>query len=235
MRRRALAGLAAAPLAALATATLLAGCGTPRAAAPVDDTWFIFLEGGKALPPDKDALAAMQRGHLDNFRRLFALGRLQAAGPLADPGRAKRGIVVMRAADAAELARHFEPDAYVRDGYMTLNARRAIARQPLHTDGIDASRIEEARIVLIGRPTATGVAAGAAAAQRHRLLRGLVDAGTLGAWYTLDDGPVAEVLLARGTDTAALQAALQPYADSGPPVAIDVWRQWISPGVIGPR
>ena len=71
---------------------------------------------------------------------------------------------------------------------------------------------------------------------RQRLLQALVDAGTLGAWYTLADGPVAEVLLARSTDSAALEAALAPYpgrADDS--VDLAVWRQWISPGVVGPR
>ncbi len=173
----------------------------------------------------------MQAGHIDNFKRLFGQGQLLAAGPLAAPGQAKRGIVVVRADSLATLNGYFQPDVYVRDGYMTLNARRAVAHRPLHTEGIDATRIEEVRIVLIGRPAG----ADPSASRRSALLRQLVDAGTLGAWYTLADGPVAEVLLARGTDTAALQAALRPYADSGPPVAIDVWRQWISPGVIGPR
>jgi uncharacterized protein YciI len=220
----------------LAPAALLGACaGTaataPQAARPAGDLWFAFLETGRPTPPDKEAVAAMQRGHIANFQRLFAQGRLLAAGPLADPSQRKRGIVVLRGASLDELAGYFQPDDYVREGYMTLNARRAVAHAPLHTEGIDASRIEEARIVLIGRPAG----ADPAAAQRQALLRRLVDAGTLGAWYSLQDGPVAEVLLARGTDTAALQAALAPSAATGPAAPVDVWRQWISPGVIGPR
>ncbi|MES2716583.1 MAG: hypothetical protein V4795_12500 [Pseudomonadota bacterium] len=214
----------------LAPLAWLAACAaTPPA--PPSDLWFVFLETGRPTPPDKDAVAAMQRGHIENFKRLFAQGRLLSAGPLADPSQRKRGIVVVRAASLDELTGYFQPDAYVRDGYMQLQAQRALAHQPLHTEGIDASRIEEVRIVLIGRPPQPDPAA----AQRHRLLRQLVDAGTLGAWYTLADGPVAEVLLARGTDTAALQAALAPYAAAGPAVPVHVWRQWISPGVVGPR
>lgn len=215
----------------LAPPALLSACAGTPTALPLGDLWFAFLETGRPTPADKDAVAAMQRGHIDNFKRLFGEGRLLAAGPLADPSQRKRGIVVLRGASLDELATYFQPDAYVREGYMTLNARRAVAHRPLHTEGIDASRIEEARIVLIGRPTGTDPAA----AQRQALLRRLVDAGTLGAWYSLADGPVAELLLARGTDTAGLQAALAPYAAAGPAVAIDVWRQWISPGVIGPR
>ena len=69
------------------------------------------------------------------------------------------------------------------------------------------------------------------ALQAGREIRIMVDAGKVGAWYTLNDGPLAEVLLARGTDTAALEATLAPC--NGP--APQVWRQWISPGVVGPR
>jgi uncharacterized protein YciI len=214
----------------LAPLALLAACAAPLQAPP-GDLWFIFLEAGRPTPPDKAAVAAMQTGHIDNFKRLFGLGQLLAAGPLAAPGQAKRGIVVVRADSLATLNGYFEPDAYVRDGYMQVNARRAVAHAPLHTEGIDASRIEEVRIVLIGRPAGPDPAAD----RRRALLRQLVDAGRLGAWYTLADGPVAEVLLARGTDTAALQSALAPYAAAGPAVTVDVWRQWIAPGVVGPR
>ena len=213
-----------------AAAAWLAGCAAPPQA-PASDLWFIFLETGRPTPPDKAAVAAMQTGHIDNFKRLFGLGQLLAAGPLADPAKARRGIVVVRADSLATLNGYFQPDAYVRDGYLRVNARRALAHRPLHTVGIDASRIEEVRIVLIGRP----VVPDAAAAQRQAMLRQLADAGTVGAWYTLADGPVAEVLLARGTDTAALQAALAPYAAAGPAVPVDIFRQWISPGVVGPR
>lgn len=215
----------------LAAPALLGACAItparPPATPPPGDLWFAFLETGRPTPADKAAVAAMQRGHIANFQRLFAQGRLLAAGPLADPSQHKRGIVVLRGASLEELASYFQPDDYVREGYMTLNARRAVAHAPLHTEGIDATRIEEARIVLIGRPAGTDPAP----AQRQALLRRLVNAGTLGAWYTLADGPVAEVLLARGTDTAGLQAALATDAA----VPVDVWRLWISPGVIGPR
>ena len=52
---------------ALGLATL-AGCATPPGAAPRD--WFIFLETGRKTPDDRAAVVAMQRGHIDNFKRL---------------------------------------------------------------------------------------------------------------------------------------------------------------------
>ena len=61
----------------------LAACAqTPenRAMKP-DNFWFIFLETGKKTPDDKALVAQMQRGHIDNFKRLFDEQKLFAAGP----------------------------------------------------------------------------------------------------------------------------------------------------------
>lgn len=219
-------GPAAALAATLATA-LTTGLARAADAPPIDaPSWFVFLETGRPTPADPPAVQAMQRGHIDNFKRLFALGQLQAAGPMADPARLKRGIVVLRAHSLADLQAYFQPDDYVREGYMTLNAVPATARQPLHTTGIDASKIEEVRIALLPRPEPD-----TQASQRLACLQARVAAGTVGAWYTLHEGPLAEVLLARGTDTTALEAALAPCNSPAP----QVWRQWISPGVVGPR
>lgn len=213
-------------------ASLFAGCAST--AAPPTGLWFVFLETGRPTPADREAVMAMQRGHITNFKRLFGEGKLLAAGPMADPAKHKRGLVVVQAGSLDELRNYFVPDDYVREGYMALNAVPALARRPLHTIGIDDSRVEEVRIVLIARPQRPAGAAVMSA--RQALLEGLIDRGTLGAWYTLQSGPVAEVLLARTTDTATLQAALAPYtalADDG--ADVQVWRQWISPGVVGPR
>ncbi len=201
----------------------MAGCAPAPLKAP-DDRWFIFLETGRKTPDDREAVLAMQRGHIDNFKRLFAAGQLFAAGPLRDPVGGKRGIVVVRAATREELAGLFQPDAYVRDGYLTLNAVPATAHKPLHTEGIDASKVEEVRIVLVARPSSDGDAA-----ERQRRLRALVDAGTFGAWYSLREGPLAEVLFARSTDSDALHAALAGLPAAG---AVQVWSQWLAPGVV---
>ncbi len=197
---------------------LLAACaGVHAAAQGADRTWFIFLERGTPTPPDREAVMAMQRGHIENFKRLFALGRLFSAGPLADPSGFKRGIVTVRAASRDELMGYFQPDDYVRLGHMSVNAVPAQVRKGLNTEGIDASRVEEVRIVLVPR----------AAAAPADGLKALVDGGILGAWYTLEEGPVAEVLFARTTDTAAVQEVLAPVTRDA-----QVWRQWLSPGVV---
>jgi uncharacterized protein YciI len=209
-------------LSAIAVASL-AGCAAAPLTAP-DDRWFVFLESGRKTPDDREAVMAMQRGHIDNFKRLFAAGQLFAAGPLRDPVGSKRGIVVVRAATREELAALFQPDAYVREGYMTLNAVPATAHKPLHTEGIDATKVEEVRIVLVARPSEGGDDAA-----RQRRLQALVDAGTFGAWYSLREGPLAEVLFARTTDSNTLRAAVAGLPAAG---AVQIWSQWLSPGVV---
>jgi uncharacterized protein YciI len=216
----------------LCVALLLAGCATPppEPAVPARDSlWFVFLETGKPTPPDRERVMVMQRGHLENFKRLFGEKILFAAGPLRDPSTLKRGIVIVKAPTRAALAGHFEPDEYVREGYMTLNAVPCIANRALATEGIDPSAIEEVRIVLLMR--AAGLSAADAADQRARL-RELVERGRFGAWYTLDSGPIAEVLFSRERDEQALQAALAelPAVKGGVPVS--VWPQFLGKGVL---
>ncbi len=213
------------------------GIGVSTAASAADaalPTWFIFLEAGRKSPDDKAAVQAMQRGHIANFKRLFALGLLMSAGPLRDPSGFKRGIVTVRAATRADVQGYFQPDDYVREGYMNVNAVPATPHKALNTEGIDDTQIEEVRIVLIARGSeAVDAATAPRQAARHAMLQGLVDAGTVGAWYTLHSGPVAEVLFARRKDTPQLEAvfAAYPGTDQGG-VSVAVWAQWISPGVV---
>jgi uncharacterized protein YciI len=215
----------------LCVALLLAGCTTaPERAAPArDGLWFVFLETGKPTPADREHVLVMQRRHLENFKRLFGEKILFAAGPLRDPSTLKRGIVIVKAPTRAALASHFEPDEYVRNGYMTLNAVPCIANRALATEGIDPNAIEEVRIALVMR--AAGLSAAGAADQRARL-RELVERGRFGAWYTLDSGPIAEILFSREKDEQALQAVLAelPAVKGGLPVS--VWPQFLGKGVL---
>lgn len=194
-------------------------------------TWFIFLETGKPTPEDKEAVQKMQTGHIQNFKRLFGEKKLVAAGPLRDPARTKRGIVVVKAESRAELLTYFQPDDYVREGYMTVNAVGCVAHKPLNTEGIDPEGVEEERIVQITRPAKKPTR------QQQRandaFLQALVDKGTVGAWYTLEDGNVAEILFCRTTDTKALEDifAQAPTVKAAQASAL-VWPQWLSKGVV---
>ena len=214
-------------LTGLAGAALTAGPARSAWAQGVVHDWFIFLETGRALPQDKALVSQMQRGHLENFKRLFAAGQLLAAGPLRDPARVKRGIVVVRAASLAELQSYFQPDDYVREGYMTIQAQPAQVWRALHSTGIDPEGIEENRIALLSR----GAPESAAAQQGH--LQQALAAGRLGAWYSLAEGPVAQVLFSRGSDETALRQTLADYPGlAQQQLSLEVWPQWLGRGVL---
>jgi uncharacterized protein YciI len=199
-------------------------------ASPTND-WFIFLERGKPTPADKDAVALMQKGHIANFERLFAEKKLFAAGPLNDPSGLKRGIVVVNAPNLETLRTYFVPDQYVNDGYMTLNARRTVVHKSLNTIGIDPKTIEEVRIIQITRPS---VVLDADTDKNDKaFLQALVDNQMVGAWYTLQDGPVAEVLFTRIRDNKKIEDIMSqhPSAESMG-LSIFIWSQWLSKGVV---
>lgn len=228
--------------AAVLAALALVACAAPTSVAPDifasreahapsrDEMWFVFLESGKTGFTERTALEAMQRGHIANFQRLFGEKKLFAAGPLKDPTEFKRGIAIVKAPSQQTLADYFQPDQYVREGFLKLNAAPALVNKALATEGIDSSGIEEVRIVQLMRGDKV-LSSGEAAAQRAMLQR-LVEQGSFGAWYTLEAGPVAEVLFSRSKDDKALQTALAalPAVKGGAPVA--VWSQWFAKGVL---
>ena len=207
----------------------LASCAhTPMdSSVKTDNFWFIFLETGKKTPNDKELVTKMQRGHIKNFERLFAERKLFAAGPLQDPTGLKRGIVIVNAPSRDELTSYFQPDEYVRDGYMTLNATRCVVHKGLATEGIDTTGIEEVRIVQLMRPANAGDAR-----TNQAFLQSLLDKGTVSAWYTIESGPVAEILFAKTTDTKMLRETFAQYPASQPFSGVEIWGQWLSKGVV---
>lgn len=229
MQRRSVLQGAAGLAAAMALSRVHADEGSSPTPVPGRD-WFVFLERGAPTPPDKERVMAMQKGHIANFERLFAQGRLFAAGPMRDPSQLKRGIVVVRAPDLEALRRYFDEDEYVALGHMTLNAQPCVVKKALNTTGLNLKKIVENRIVMLSG--ATTLSAG----ERHQLdaaLQALLDDGTLGAWYAMEAGPIDHVLFRAGTDEAPLQAALARLpgrADERLQAA--VWGQWFAEGVV---
>ena len=203
----------------------------PAQAQTVSRDWFVFLETGRKTPDDIEAVRAMQRGHIANFEKRFAEGRLFAAGPLRDPGKHKRGIVVVRAASMEEVRELFQPDEYVREGYLSLNAHPAIVHKGLNTEGLDPKKMEEVRIIQISRPTDAQDAA--TTARSRAFLHSLLAQAKVGAWYALESGPLADVLFVNTQDTAALELLFANHPDvlSGAST-VAIWGQWFVSGVV---
>lgn len=62
----------------------------------------VFLRTGDYQPKDKHTQDSLQRGHLDNIKRLAAEGKLVVAGPLGDNDKKYEGIFVFATSSLAE-------------------------------------------------------------------------------------------------------------------------------------
>ena len=110
---------------------------------PADsDIIFMFFTSGakSAQSVSKEELTRLQKAHIDNLKRLYAAGVSPLAGPLADPEKKKRGIVLLRLKRLEDMPEQFRPDPYVRDGFMNTEPHR-----------MSISLLE------IGRPAETGI------------------------------------------------------------------------------
>ena len=204
---------------------------SPATDVHADRLWIGFLETGKKAPADKELLARMQRGHIDNFKRLHGEKKLFAAGPLQDPSTLKRGIVVIKAPSNEAIKSYFQPDDYVREGYMTLNTMPVIVHKPLESEDIDPNSIEEVRIIQILRASSAASVGDAKANQEF--LQALIDKGTVGAWYSVESGSLSEILFSRTTDTKMLETSFAQYPGAKLGEAnVVVWRQWLGKGVV---
>ncbi len=86
-------------------------------------TYWIFLTTGKGTEGrEKSEIEQMQAAHLANFGRLYEEGQLLIVGPMADPQKKLRGIVVVTAPDRKALPGLFDSDPYVQHGILTIDA-----------------------------------------------------------------------------------------------------------------
>jgi uncharacterized protein YciI len=139
----------------------LVSCGTLGAARltadearPLRDYWVFLVTGKSAAGVPRDEIQQKQKSHIENFGRLAGLKRLTIAGPMADPQKTLRGIVVVHAVDTNELAEHFVPDPYVSEGFMKVQANEIVHKQGAIALVGSESMLEELRIVVWNRDTA---------------------------------------------------------------------------------
>lgn len=120
--------------------------------APAKKRFWIFLVTGKgSAGVPKEELQAMQKSHIDNFTRLAKLNQLFAAGPMADPQKHKRGIILVEAESEEKLTELFEPDPYVKQGYMKLEASEIVKMDGNTKVDFEEKAMEELRIAVLDR------------------------------------------------------------------------------------
>lgn len=113
--------------------------------------WIILVTGKSSADVPKEELQAMQKAHIDNFVRLAKLGELFAAGPMADPQKHKRGIILVEAESEKQLPDLFGPDPYVKQGYMKLEASEIVKMDGTTKIDFEEKAMDELRIAVLDR------------------------------------------------------------------------------------
>ena len=192
---------------------------------------FIFLEldqgsGGH----DQATLEKWQAEHIGNFKKRHAEGVLKLAGPLSDPDRKVRGIVVLDIASAGDAARHFVEDPYIQHRVM----------KPEAIEG-------EMAAMALGTPEETGIEQHSIAiftaapgqekrkADPSRYLKLSAADGPAVAFRATKPGAVRQVLIFREKELDKVRAivAADPAVRRGDLKAA-VWSQWLGKGSLAP-
>ena len=120
-------------------------------------TYWIFLVTGKSTQgTEKSEISKMQAAHLANFGRLHKDGRLFAAGPVGDPEQKMRGIVVATAPNLESLPELFEPDPYIKQGFLTLDPIETEIAVGTFKKDVDPKSLAEYRLVLLQKSAPDG-------------------------------------------------------------------------------
>lgn len=195
-------------------------------------TYWIFLTTGKSVAGvPREEIAEMQQAHLANFGKLAQAGKLLTAGPMRDPEGTLRGIVVIQAKDAAELAEMFEPDPYVSNGYMNVERQLCELSIGRFTANLNEQGMDEMRIAVV-----TGDAKNKSWPTSDQLQQ-LSEADgvqlALSAQFQ-DEGARQGILIFRSNDDEKIKAALNelPVFQESEEVSYALMPQFLGKGAI---
>jgi len=112
--------------------------------------WFVFLvRADGPRPKAAGALQAMQDAHIGNLQKRYAEGKFVTAGPVSDPTKHRRGIVVVGVGSLKEVMACFDTDPYVQNRIMRVEAHRWAASPTGFTAPPDPNKMAEYRIVRV--------------------------------------------------------------------------------------
>ncbi len=206
-------------------------------------TFGFFVSGPNQEAASPDLLQNQQAEHIANFGRLAQEGRLLMAGPLADPERRLRGIIVLKGEKppqtSEEMKAVFGPDPFVQSGRLAFESvpwRTAEGRIKVE---VSTEGIEEHTLVLLekpdGAPDGDAAAMAGHMANLERMWKGglLALSGPAVGPGTLKGPRVAGILICYGKDRAALQQEL----GKDPAIRLGAFRArlmplWLAKGVL---
>lgn len=115
-----------------------------------EQLFWIFLTTGKSSAGvANETIEEMQSAHLANFKVLAEQKKLLTAGPMTDPEKRMRGIVVVRAKNRQEVRAMFKDDPYVQQGYLNVEATEMDFEYGTLNTRITPDGLEEFRLVML--------------------------------------------------------------------------------------
>ncbi len=190
----------------------------------VETTWWIFLTTGKSTQGTGRAeIEKMQSDHLANFGRLHQAGQLLTAGPIADPQKKRRGIVVVKAPDLKSLKELFEPDPFVKNGFLDIDAIKMEIAVGAYQKNVDPTALAEYRLVLLEKSTPDGNELDAEGQKKNlAYCQTIHDAEHLcfTGWLSDDKLPRRGILIFRKLD----EVTLNSLVDELPAVKSKTWK-----------
>jgi uncharacterized protein YciI len=179
--------------------------------------------GNSSQGTEPSEIEKMQAAHLANFGRLHKEGKLFAAGPLADPQKKLRGIVIVTAPDLKSLQKLFEPDPYLRQGYMKIDATKMEIVVGKFQGNVDPKTLAEYRLVLLEKSMPDGKEVDVEAQNKNlKYCQSIHDAERLcfAGWLSEDELSRRGILIFRKLDDAILKSLV----DALPAVKNKTWK-----------
>ncbi len=199
-------------------------------------TFGFFVSGPNQAAGDPAELQRQQAEHIANLGRLAREGKLMMAGPLADPDRKLRGIIVLKGEKPPqtkeEMEAIFGPDPFVQSGRLAFESLAWVTADGRMNPKVDSTAIEEHTFVMLQKGDGkAGPEAGAGhMAGLERMWRG----GMLAL-----SGPVkgsestAGLLVFYGTDREKIKAELakDPMVKAGA-LTVKMMPLWLTKGAL---
>lgn len=195
---------------------------------------FMFFTTGKSTADvPHEELTALQKRHIENLQRLYYAKLSPLAGPLADPDKKRRGIVLLNLKKIEAVSEHFQPDPYVTQGFMQIEAHKV--RVPIQDLGKPSeTEIAEHRIALLEPSSPLNQRVVQDIASRLAQLPWEERPRLLAVREKEDDG-LAIVALFLASEDESVQRTLKSVSlNAVHETDWKVWRQWCSKGVLKP-
>ncbi len=116
-------------------------------------TFGFFVSGPNQAAGDPAELQRQQAEHIANLGRLAREGKLLMAGPLADPDRKLRGVIVLKGEKPpktkAEMDAIFGPDPFVQRGRLAFESLAWMTAEGRMNPMVDSTTIEEHTFVML--------------------------------------------------------------------------------------